>query len=59
MDFTRFGRQPLLDALWNAGTGVGPPRPQSMPAPDASFLDRAWTAIAAAAKRIAREERLS
>lgn len=34
MDFTRFGRQPLLDAMVEAGTGVGPPRPQSSPAPD-------------------------
>jgi CubicO group peptidase (beta-lactamase class C family) len=34
MDFTRFGRQPVLDALNDLGVGVGPPAPAGAPEPD-------------------------
>jgi CubicO group peptidase (beta-lactamase class C family) len=35
MDFTRFGQQPLLEALHDrAGVPIGPPRPQEHVAPD-------------------------
>jgi CubicO group peptidase (beta-lactamase class C family) len=34
MDFSRFGQQPVFDALAELGLFTGPPRPQGPPAPD-------------------------
>lgn len=34
MDFTRFGEQPVMDALAERGLHIGPPAPQQEPPPD-------------------------